>query len=374
MSASGAREAAMLALKLGVTAFGGPAAHIAMLREEVVVRRKWMDDAAFLDHLGMTNLIPGPNSTEMVMHAGAVRGGGRGLVLAGVAFILPAALITAIFAWLYVQFGSTPSGERFLLAIKPVVIAVVAQAIWGLAKAAPRTWETATVVSIALAAFALGVNELIVLFGGAALMLGLRSVRSATAAVVAWPLALPATLAAVSSEPTLARLFLAFLKIGSVLYGSGYVLLAFLRGEFVDRLGWITEQQLLDAVAVGQVTPGPVFTTATFVGYLMLGWSGAAVATVGIFVPAFIFVALSRPLLGRLQRGARTRALLDGVNLSALALMAGVSVVLGRDALVSWWTVTIAIVALIALVRFKVNSTWLMLAAAGVGVVAAATA
>ena len=367
------RETALLGLRLGITAFGGPAAHIAMLRNEVVSQRKWLTDADFLDFLGITNLIPGPNSTEMVMHAGATRAGRKGLVLAGVGFILPAATITLFFAWLYGRYGATPGGERFMLAIKPVVIAVVVQAIVGLMRVVPRTIASFLIIALAAGLFLAGVNELLVLFGGGIAILAARRARQTWSLSLA-PLIVPFLLQSSSpSNPTTRDLFFSFLKIGSVLYGSGYVLLAFLQGEFVDRHGWLTEQQLLDAVAVGQVTPGPVFSTATFAGYLMGSWSGAAAATIGIFLPAFIFVFLTHGLVHWSRKNETTSALLDGLNLAALGLMAGAAWILGRDAIVSVWTLAIAIVALIALVRFRVNSTWLVLGAAIVGLINAAT-
>ncbi|HKG26447.1 MAG TPA: chromate efflux transporter, partial [Thermomicrobiales bacterium] len=279
------RDVVHLALRLGVTAFGGPAAHIAMLRDEVVARRQWVSEQYFLDLLSVTNLIPGPNSTEMVMHVGHNRAGRHGLVLAGVAFIIPAATITLVFAWLYVRYGTTPGGEWLLYGIKPVIIAVVAQALWNLGRTAIKDLPNGAIALGVLALYLAGVNEIVLLFGGALAVVGLRraiaGLKDTVAAV--YPMT-PAGVSVLPSLPSLAmvaagatvpysplRLFLTFLKIGAVLYGSGYVLVAFLRNDFVVRYGWVTEQQLLDAVAVGQVTPGPVFTTATFVGYLVGG-------------------------------------------------------------------------------------------------------
>jgi chromate transporter len=371
-------EVARVALKLGLTAFGGPAAHIAMLREETVVRRKWLTDAYFLDLVGATNLIPGPNSTEMVIHVGYLRAGWRGLLLAGTLFILPAATIVLALAWAYAQFGSTPAGEALLYGIKPVVIAVVAQALWGLGRTALRGPLLFGVGASAAALYLLGFNELIILFGGALLVLIVRTVRRLSPgqlrAAIAAPFAalpltmIPASLLQSALVPvSLGTLFLTFLKIGAVLYGSGYVLLAFLRNDFVERLGWLSDQQLLDAVAVGQMTPGPVFTTATFVGFLVAGVPGAILATVGIFLPAFVFVALLHPLVPRLRGNPWTAAMLDGVNVAALGLMAAVTWVLGRDAIVDPLTAAIAIAAALLLIRFRVNSTWLVLAGAIIG-------
>ena len=370
-------EVAQVALKLGFTAFGGPAAHIAMLREETVVRRQWLTDAYFLDLVGATNLIPGPNSTEMVIHVGYLRAGWRGLLVAGTLFILPAATIVLALGWAYVQFGATPAGEALLYGIKPVVIAVVAQALWGLGRTALHGPLLFVVGAGAAALYLVGFNELAILFGSALIVLLVRTIQhlpprqlgAATAAPFAGlPLTmLPTLLQAVPVPVSLMTLFLTFLKIGAVLYGSGYVLLAFLRNDFVVRLGWLTDQQLLDAVAIGQMTPGPVFTTATFIGYLVAGVPGAVVATVGIFLPAFIFVSLLHPLVPRLRRYPWTAAMLDGVNAAAMGLMAAVTWLLGRDAIVDPLTATIAIVAAVLLIRFRVNSSWLVLTGAIVG-------
>lgn len=372
-------EVARVALRLGLTAFGGPAAHIAMLREEAVVRRRWLTDRAFLDLVGATNLIPGPNSTEMVIHVGALRAGRRGLVVAGTLFILPAALMTLALAWVYVRYGTTPAGERLLYGVKPVIIAVVLQALWGLARTAV-TGPLAAAIGVGTAALYLaGVNELVLLFGGAVVVLlvrraaGGRANRAGLGALLPGGAlgALPAVAAAVAAQGTApvetGRLFLLFLKIGATLYGSGYVLLAFLRNDFVVRLGWLTDRQLLDAVAVGQFTPGPVFTTATFVGYLVAGFPGALLATLGIFLPSFLFVALLRPLVPHLRRWDWTAALLDGVNVAAIGLMAAVAWRLGRDAIVDGLTAGLALAAALLLIRFKVNSAWLVLGGAAVG-------
>lgn len=371
-------EVARMALKLGFTAFGGPAAHIAMLREETVTRRGWLSDQYFLDLVGATNLIPGPNSTEMVMHTGQLRAGWRGLIVAGLLFILPAAGMVLAFAWAYVEYGSTPGVGWLLYGVKPVIIAVVAQALWGLFRTAVKGTLLAAVGAGALVLSLLGFNELVILFGGALLIFLLRLAlepRKPPSALSVGPvgwLSLP-VLAALAPQAvasvSLTTLFLLFLKIGSVLYGSGYVLLAFLRNDFVLRYGWLTDQQLLDAVAVGQFTPGPVFTTATFVGYLIAGFPGAILATVGIFLPSFLFVALLHPLVPRLRKQTWTAALLDGANVAALGLMAAVTWFLARDAIVDWPTILIAVVAAVLLIRFKVNSAWLVLGGGAIGLV-----
>ncbi len=368
-------EVALLALKLGFTAFGGPAAHIAMLRDEVVTRRKWLTDGEFLDLLGATNLIPGPNSTEMVMHVGRVRAGWRGLVVAGTLFILPAALIVLALAWLYVRYGTTPSAEWLLYGIKPVIIAVVVQALWGLGKTAVKSALLAAVGIAAFALYLLGVNEIALLFGGGLLVMLVKNFSrirqdSAIGILPLFSISAPWLLQASAQTPiSLGQLFFTFLKIGSVLYGSGYVLLAFLRNDFVDRLGWLTDKQLLDAVAVGQFTPGPVFTTATFVGYIVAGFPGALLATIGIFLPSFVFVAALNPIIPRLRRSPWIGALLDGVNVASLGLMAGVTWELARSALVDWVTALLAVVAALVLLRFKLNSAWLVLGGGAIGLV-----
>jgi chromate transporter len=292
------RELAWLFGKLGFTAFGGPAAHIAMMEDEVVRRRKWMTHERFLDLLGATNLIPGPNSTELAIHIGHARAGWSGLVVAGACFILPAVLIVAAIAWAYVRFGALPAMAGVLYGIKPVIIAVVIQALWGLGKAAVKTPFLAVVGALAVAASFAGINELAVLgAAGVIVAVGRGARRPRASSWLPWPLLSAGSTGATAAAFGLWPLFLFFVKVGSVLFGSGYVLLAFLRSDLVDHLHWLTESQLLDAVAVGQVTPGPVFTTATFIGYVLGGAPGAGVATIGIFLPAFVFVAISGPLL-----------------------------------------------------------------------------
>ena len=363
-------EVARLFLKLGVTAFGGPAAHIAMMHDEVVKRRKWMDDQEFLDMLGATNLIPGPNSTEMTIHLGFMRAGWLGLIVGGVCFIFPAMTIVMALAWVYVQFGSTPLAGWLLYGIKPVMIAIILMALWSLGKKAVKGWLTIAVGVAVFVLYFFQVNALALLFAGGLIVMlamNLRRLKDIDIKSLLLPvsaLSAPALLAVPFSLPVL---FLTFLKIGSVLYGSGYVLLAFMHADFVTRLGWLTEQQLIDAIAIGQVTPGPVFTTATFVGYMLGGTSGALLATLGIFLPSFIFVAVSNPLIPRLRESSWVSGLLDGVNIAALGLMGAVTIELGRASLVDPLTVLIAIVSLILLIRFKVNTTWLVIGGAIVG-------
>jgi len=359
------RELALLFTKLGFIAFGGPAAHIAMMRDEVVVRRGWLDEQRFLDLVGATNLIPGPNSTELAIHIGRLRAGWRGLVVAGGCFILPAALIVLALAVLYARYGSTPAGESLMYGISPVIIAIVLHALWGLGRTAVKDLLTGAVGAAALALYLFsGVGEIPLLFCGGLLVLAAREARRRRGLAAVAPLA--ALAAQLPATGGVGSLFLSFLKIGSVLFGSGYVLLAFLRSEFVGE-GLLSERQLIDAVAIGQFTPGPVFTTATFIGYLLEGVPGAVAATAGIFLPAFVLVALTGPFIPRLRSSPVLSSLLDGVNVVSLALMAGVSWQLGRAAIVDGATALLAALALVLLVRFRVNSAWLVLGGGTVG-------
>jgi chromate transporter len=358
-------ELTRLFLRLGITAFGGPAAHIAMMHDEVVRRRGWTSAERFVDLVGATNLIPGPNSTELAIYLGWDRARGRGLVLAGLCFIAPAAFIVGALAWVYVTYGDTPALEGILYGIKPVIIAVVAHALATLIPTVAKTRLLAVLTAGAGAVYLLGVNELVVLAAGGAVAAGLRAVGQ----VRPQRLSVWLPVAAVTSNVELGRLFLAFLRIGAVLYGSGYVLLAFLQGELVDRHGWITSQQLLDAVSIGQVTPGPVFTTATFIGYITAGFWGAVVATIGIFLPSFVFVALLTRLVSWMRASATLGAVLDGVNATAIGLMAGVSVQLAGDALVDPLTVAILAATGVALWRTQLSSAWLITGGAVIGIV-----
>jgi len=361
------RELALLFLRLGATAFGGPAVHIAMMEEEVVRRRRWLAREEFLDLLGATNLIPGPNSTEMAIHVGHRRAGGAGLVVAGTCFILPAFLIVLAIAWAYVRFRTLPAANALLYGVKPVIIAIVLQALWRLARSAVKNGLLAALGLLTAAAAAFGANEIALLLGAGALMAMLSATRGEgserSLALLLGAGAPAAGFAATTSvSVNLGVLFLSFLKIGAVLFGSGYVLLAFLRADFVERLGWLSETQLLDAIAVGQATPGPVFTTATFVGYVLAGVPGAIAATVGIFLPAFVFVAASGPLVPRLRRSAVAGAFLDGVNVAAVALIAVVTWQLARAAIVDGPSLVLAVASALLLFGFGASSTLLMLA------------
>lgn len=358
-----------LFLKLGFIGFGGPAAHIAMMEEEVVTRRQWLTRQQFLDLVGATNLIPGPNSTEMVIHIGYLRAGWPGLILAGVCFILPAVLITTFFAWLYLRFGSLPQLAPFLAGVKPAVLAVILGAVWKLGQTAAKNRKLLVIGLLVAAAALLGLNEIVALFaGGIVGMIWLhgwfRPGHPFLLLPPLLPITLPLTLAA---TPTLGQVALFFLVIGSVLYGSGYVLIAFLNGWLVDNLGWLSQQQLLDAVAVGQFTPGPLLTTATFIGYLLHGPAGALTATVAVFFPSFVFVVILQALLPRLRRSPALSAFLDAVNASSVGLMAAVLVGLGQTTLTNWGTWLIALVAAALALRWKISPPWLVAGGAVAG-------
>ena len=385
-------EVARYFFRLGVIAFGGPAAHIALMRRELVVERKWVTDAEFVDLMGVTNLIPGPNSTEMTMHLGARRAGWRGLWLGGAAFILPAVAIVLALAWAYARWGATPGGAAILFGIQPVILAVIVQAIWGLRRAAVKGTATFIVVVVVAALALAGAGELWLLLGAGVSLLFLWFVtggrasggwsalkragdNTRRAAVVAWPLTvpLPGLAVTVAARPETAGagllpLFLVFLKIGATLYGSGYVLVSFLQAEFVASRGWITQTELLDAVSVGQFTPGPLFSSATFVGYLVRGLPGALVATAGIFLPSFLFVAGTHRFVPRLRELRWTAPVLDGVNAAAIALMAVVTYELAREMLGSVFQVSVLALAALVLLRLNPNSALLIAGGAAAGV------
>lgn len=373
------KQLALLFFKLGAISFGGPAAHIAMMEDEVVRRRRWLTREEFLDLLGATNLIPGPNSTELAIHIGHRQAGWQGLIVAGACFILPAALIVTALAWAYIRYGSLPQTNAILYGVKPVIIAIILQALWGLGRAALKTKTLMLVGAAGILLGFLGVHELVILFGaGGAVGLGSwvinrmrrngRGPRSIPPTLMSAMLSKTFALAGTSAPSFgLWPLFLFFLKVGSVLFGSGYVLLAFLRADLVERWGWLTESQLLDAITAGQVTPGPVFTTATFIGYVLGGFPGAIVATLGIFLPAFFFVSVSGLLVPRIRRSVTAGAVLDGVNTASLSLMVVVAWQLGRAALVDLTTVALLVVSLILLIHFRLNSAWLVLGGALLG-------
>jgi chromate transporter len=388
------RDLALLFLKLGAIGFGGPAAHIALMQDEVVRKREWLTRQQFLDMLGLTNLIPGPNSTEMAITVGFTQAGWAGLVVAGASFIIPAALITAALAWAYVRFGTLLLAQSLLAEVKPAVIAVIVIAVWRLGKVAVHDVWLAVLGAAALAAFLAKMSPLLILFGGGLLGMiakqasksrdGTSSNVTKTSAgiffsrklfllpnLIAGASVTAAALPEIKRVP-LARLGWFFLKVGAVLYGGGYVLFAFIEQGLVRDHHWLTQQQLLDAIAIGQFTPGPLLSTATFIGYLIGGPWGALVATIAIFLPSFIYVAALGPILPKLRRSAWMAAFLDSVNVCAVALMAGVSVKLAGDALRGWPMWVIAVAAFAVLWKWKINPAWIVLggAVAGLGLAA----
>lgn len=349
------KEISKVFLRLGTLAFGGPAAHIAMMDEEIVKKRKWISRDKFMDLIGATNLIPGPNSTELAIHLGYERGGILGLLLAGTTFILPAMIIVLLFAITYVKYGSIPEVGSILYGIKPVIIAVVLQALYRLGKSVIKDKISFMVLLFVLTFSFLGISEIPLLFIAGIIMMGILNrdkIKNKFLGISILPLSL---------------VFLTFLKIGSVLYGSGYVLLAFLEAEFVEKLGILTNQQLLDAVAVGQFTPGPVFTTATFIGYLLRGFPGAILATMGIFLPSFILVWVLNPIIPKLRTSSWVSGMLDGINIASLGLMAVVSFKLGISSLTDVLTISIFMGSIFALTKFKINSAWIIVGGGIVG-------
>ena len=368
-------ELVRLFLRLGLTAFGGPAAHIGLMEREAVERRGWMSRPQFLDLVGACNLLPGPGSTQVAMALGYRRAGWPGLAAAGACFILPSTLSTLALAWAYLRYGSLPQAQGFLYGIKPVMIAVVAQAVWNLGRTAFRRWPLALAGLACFAAVLAGAPPIAVLLvsGGVALLaVWLRSRPKAALSLAVLPSAISAGPAAVGGGAAgavgLLPILLVFLKMGVVVFGSGYVLLAFFKADLVDRLHWVTNAQLIDAVTAGQVTPGPVFATATFLGYLLRGWAGAAVATVAIFLPSFFLAGLVGAFAQRIRGSKLAVAFLDGVNAAAVALMASVALSLGRAALMDGWTWALGLASVTLLIRFRVNATWLILAGAVLGI------
>lgn len=353
-------------LRLGTTAFGGPAAHIALMEEEFVRRRLWLKHEEFLDLLGATNLIPGPNSTEMAIHVGYKMRGYAGLLTAGTAFILPAFLLVWVMAWFYVEYGKLPALQNIFHAVKPVVLAVIAQAIWNLAKSALKDRWLVFLAAIALVMYLIWGNELLILPLVAAMNVILHAKPGKGPGLSAALILLFPGLRAFGAGQSPTEVFSYFTKIGAVLFGSGYVLIAFLQSDLVAERQWLTQQQLVDAIAVGQFTPGPVFTTATFVGYLEAGHLGAIAATLGIFAPAFFFVALSAPLIPKLRGWCWTSPVLDGLNAASLSLMAGAATVLARDSFSPYGAI-VFVLSFTVLLRYKINSVWLILTAAGLG-------
>lgn len=342
-------------IRLGTTAFGGPAAHIAMMDEEIIEKREWISRDRFMDLIGATNLIPGPNSTELAIFLGFERGGILGLVMAGVSFIFPAMIIILLFAMFYVKFGAIPGVASILYGIKPVIMAIIIQALYRLGKSVIKDKTSLLLVLVILGLYFLGIKEIALLLISAILMLVISNFKAVKDKFYS------------ISIISLSMIFLIFLKIGAVLYGSGYVLLAFLEAEFIDKYGLLTMEQLLDAVAIGQFTPGPVFTTATFIGYLLKGIPGAILATIGIFIPSFLVVWAINPLIPKLRKSKIMGAMLDGVNIGSLVLMTVVSLKLGVASLINPLTIFIFIIALLILMKYKVNSAWLIIAGGAIG-------
>lgn len=359
-------EIAQLFFKLGSIAFGGPAVHIAMMEDEVVKKRKWMTQEHFLDLVGATNLIPGPNSTEMTMHCGHERAGWKGLFVAGICFILPAVVITSVFAWLYQKYGQLPEVEPFIYGIKPAVISIIIIAAFRLGKKALKNTEHALLGIITLVACLFGLNEIIALFGCGFLGMLLYFFKKNTGNLKSF---IPLLLfqATDPSKIGILKIFLVFLKVGAILYGSGYVLFAFLDAELVAN-GWLTRQALIDAVAIGQITPGPVLSTATFIGWQMNGITGAIVATLGIFIPSFLFVLLLNPLIPKMRKSKIIGATLDAVNVAAVALIVAVCVEMAKDTLTDWRTILIGVASFIIVFVFKkTNSAFIVLGGAIAG-------
>lgn len=366
-------EIAAAFLRLGFIAFGGAVAHIAIMEEEFVRRRKWLTREEFVDRVGAVNLLPGPSSTEMTIYLGYVRGGFAGLVVAGASFILPSALMMVTFAWIYLRYGSLPQIAGVLWGVKPVVVVLIAQAVWSLGKTVLNSRELMVIAAIVLGLAAKKVSTLPLLIGtGVAWIVADRFGQKAggsQAAIGAVSGAGTAVTVVTAAAATIGGVFFYFLKIGALLFGSGYVLLAVLREDLVTRLHWVSESQLMDAVALSQATPGPFFTVATFLGYVLSGWKGAWLATVGMFVPAFVYVAATANFLPRLRKSPTASAFLDGVNAAAVALMAFVGFQFARQSVMSPLAAAIAVASAVLAFRYKVNSAWLILGGAVVGLV-----
>ncbi len=363
-------EIARAFLRLGFVGFGGAAAHIAMMEQEFVQRRKWLSREDFVDRVGAVSLLPGPSSTELAIYLGELRGGLAGLVIAGCSFILPSAVLVGLLAWTYQKYGSVPQVGAVLFGVKPVVVALIAQAVWSLGRVAVKSVELAVLAAVVLGLAAMHVSAIALLIGtGVAWIVAERFARRQEVAKTAGGILVQSGLAAAGvSLPSVAGVFLYFLKVGAVLFGSGYVLLALLRADLVERLHWLTENQLLDAIAVSQGTPGPFFTVATFVGYVIAGWKGAALATLGMFLPAFVFVAVTAKYLPKLRKSQVAGAFLDGVNVAAVALMAFVGWQFARATMLNVPAIVVGVISAVLLMRYRVNSAWVVLGGAVAGI------
>jgi chromate transporter len=361
------KELARLFLKLGIIGFGGPAAHIAMMQDEVVTKRKWLSEQHFLDLMGATNLIPGPNSTEMAIHIGHEKGGWKGLIVAGLCFILPAVFITGIFAWLYKQYGQIPEVQPFVYGIKPAIIAIILGAVYPLAKKSLKSFELAVIGVGVLVCSLLNFNEIYLMFGAGfiGLFLTLLKTNKSTNSFLTLPFLQISTANYLSA--TNLNLFWIFLKIGAILYGSGYVLFAFLDTELVST-GLLTRTQLIDAIAVGQFTPGPVFSSVTFIGYQINGVTGAIVSTIAIFLPSFVFVALLNPMVKKMRNSILFSAFLDAVNVASVAIIAAVCFDMGKDTITDWRTILIAVLSMVIAFGYKkLNSAFVVLGGSLIG-------
>jgi chromate transporter len=363
---SSLKELTKLFLKLGIIGFGGPAVHIAMMEEEVVRKRKWMDDQHFLDLVGATNLIPGPNSTEMSMHIGNERAGWRGLIVAGCCFIVPAVIITGAFAWAYQQYGQLPQVQQFIYGIKPAIIAVIVATMIVLGKKALKNVTLGIIGVISAIAVLAGMNEIYVLFGAGLIGILIYFFKKNQTIHGIIPFTL-LQIGSYTGETSSLKLFLIFLKVGAILYGSGYVLFAFLDAELVAK-GLLSKQQLIDAIAVGQFTPGPVFSSATFIGWQIGGIGGAIAATIGIFLPSFLFVALLNPIIPRLRSSKLMTAFLDTVNIASIAIILSVIIEMGKETLLDWRTILIAVIGFFVTFYFKkLNTAFVVLGGAVLG-------
>ncbi len=361
------KEIAMLFLKLGIIGFGGPAAHIAMMQEEVVVKKKWLTEQHFLDLIGATNLIPGPNSTEMAIHIGHEKAGWKGLLVAGFCFIFPAVIITGVFAWLYKKYGQIPEIAPFLYGIKPAIIAIILSAIYPLAKKSLKTMQLIGIGIIVLALSILKYNEIILLFGAGIVAISLFYLKANKTTNGFLPLTIFSFSNTAFFSATNQNLFLIFLKIGAILYGSGYVLFAFLDADLVST-GLLTRTQLIDAIALGQFTPGPVFSSVTFIGYQINGFSGAIIATIAIFLPSFIFVALLNPLVNKMRNSTLFSTFLDAVNVASISIIISICLQMGRDSIIDWRTITIALLSILILFNYKkINSAFIVIGGSIIG-------
>ncbi len=363
------KEIAKLFLKLGFIGFGGPAAHIAMMQQEVVVKRKWMNDQHFLDLLGATNLIPGPNSTEMAIHIGYDKGGWKGLIVAGLCFILPAVFITGLFAWMYQKYGHLPELQSFIYGIKPAIIAIIVGAILPLAKKSIKSIKLAVLGIVVLALSLFGFGEIYLMIGSGFLLLSIyyfqNNKTKSTNSFFLFPILNTIQLPLLSE--TNERLFWIFLKIGSILYGSGYVLFAFLDTELVTT-GLLTRRELMDAIAVGQFTPGPVFTSVTFIGYQINGIGGALISTIAIFLPSFVLVGLLNPLMKKMRQSKGLSVFLDAVNVASVALIISVCLTMGMETIIDWRALIIALISIVLVFKFKkINNAFIVLGGAVLG-------